>query len=43
MYFLENDSGDCIVSLHDEEYRIKFSMSRPTQVVFCQPVERVLS
>lgn len=42
-YFLENDSGDYIVSLNDEEYRIKFSMSRPTQVVFCQPVERMIA
>ncbi len=43
MYFLENDFGDYIVSLNDEEYRIKFSTSRPIQVVFCQPVERVIS
>ncbi|OTO05104.1 hypothetical protein [Enterococcus sp. 5B3_DIV0040] len=40
-YFLENDSGDYIVSLHNEEYRVKFSLSRPTQIVFCQSVERV--
>lgn len=42
-YFLENDFEDYIVSLNDEEYRIKFSTSRPTLVVFCQPVERVIS
>lgn len=39
-YFLEDDAGYFIVSVFDHEYRIKFSVNRPCQVVYCQEVQR---
>lgn len=38
-YYLEDEDGYYIVSLRNQEYRIKFSMNKPCQIVYCQEVE----
>lgn len=40
-YYIEDNDGYYIVSLDDREFRIKFSMNRPCQIVYCQEVECV--
>lgn len=40
-YFLEDSFDYYIISVHDEEFRIKFSDKKPYQIVFCQLVERI--
>lgn len=42
-YYAEDNDGYYIVSLKNHEYRIKFSMNKPCQVVYCQEVELVIS
>lgn len=42
-YYVEDNDGYYIVSLKDHEYRIKFSLNKPCQIVYCQEVERVAS
>lgn len=42
-YYVEDNDGYYIVSLNDHEYRIKFSLNKPCQIVYCQEVERVAS
>lgn len=39
-YYLEDEDGYYIVSLKNQEYRIKFSMNNPCQIVYSQEVER---
>ncbi|EOS7785743.1 hypothetical protein FAD87_RS09425 [Enterococcus hirae] len=40
-YYLEDSFGYYIVSIRDEEYRVKFSSALACQVVYCQAVEHV--
>ncbi|EOW1884955.1 hypothetical protein ACNZ61_002129 [Enterococcus hirae] len=40
-YYLEDSFGYYIVSICDEEYRVKFSSALDCQVVYCQAVDRV--
>lgn len=42
-YYIEDDDGYYIVSLNDREFRIKFSLNKPYQIVYCQEVECVRS
>lgn len=42
-YYVEDNDGYYIVSLKDHEYRIKFSLNKPCQIVYSQEVERVAS
>ncbi|EPI01471.1 hypothetical protein D920_00507 [Enterococcus faecalis 13-SD-W-01] len=42
-YYVEDNDGYYIVSLNDREFRIKFSMNKPYQIVYCQEVECVRS
>lgn len=40
-YYVEDNDGYYIVSLQDREFRVKFSLNRPCQIVYVQEVERV--
>ncbi|EAE0901564.1 hypothetical protein Y136_03240 [Listeria monocytogenes] len=42
-YYMEDNDGYYIVSLSDREFRVKFSISNPCQIVYCQEVECIRS